>query len=118
MFQSLNLHHNQIVAWVLNHHSISFLGNSCQDGLDAGFLPTSSHNCRHVWLIIFIVMLPFSTSLSPLILNPFNSIVSNDRFKVFYRGTYVNGIEQFQNIFYAEDISGSNRFAPPVPYMP
>ena len=69
-------------------------------------------------LIILIAMLPFPTSLSPLILNPSNPIVSNDRSKVSYRGTYANGIEQFQNIFYAEDTSGSNRFAPPIPYMP
>ena len=69
-------------------------------------------------LIILIAMLPFPTSLSPLILNPSNPIVSNDRSKVSYRGTYANGIEQFQNIFYAEDTSGSNRFAPPIPYVP
>ena len=69
-------------------------------------------------LIILIAMLPFPTSLSPLILNPSNPIVSNDRSKVSYRGTYANGIEQFQNIFYAEDTSGPNRFAPPIPYMP
>lgn len=28
------------------------------------------------------------------------------------------GIEHFQNIFYAEDTSGANRFAPPVPVRP
>lgn len=29
-----------------------------------------------------------------------------------------SGVEHYQNIFYAEDTSGENRFAPPVPYQP
>lgn len=29
-----------------------------------------------------------------------------------------SGVEHFQNIFYAEDTSGPNRFAPPVPVRP
>lgn len=29
-----------------------------------------------------------------------------------------SGVEHFQNIFYAEDTSGQNRFAPPVPTRP
>lgn len=28
------------------------------------------------------------------------------------------GVEHFRNIFYAEDTSGPNRFAPPVPFLP
>lgn len=36
-----------------------------------------------------------------------------------YRGSRSStGIEHFQNIFYAEDTSGANRFAPPVPVRP
>lgn len=30
----------------------------------------------------------------------------------------MGGVEHFQNIFFAEDTSGRNRFAPPVPYTP
>ena len=37
---------------------------------------------------------------------------------VTYIGSSVSGVEHFQNIFYAEDTSGLNRFAPPVPYSP
>ena len=44
--------------------------------------------------------------------------VTNPRTGVSYRGTIADGVEHFQNIFYAEDTSGLNRFAPPVPYTP
>lgn len=37
---------------------------------------------------------------------------------ISYQGTSADGVDQFQNIFYAEDTSGANRFAPPVPYLP
>ena len=50
--------------------------------------------------------------------NTLTPYVSNPRNGVSYHGTVTNGIEHFQNIFYAEDTSGSNRFAPPVPYTP
>ncbi|KAL8721303.1 MAG: hypothetical protein Q9181_007741 [Wetmoreana brouardii] len=74
-------------------------------------------------LVVFSAMLLISPSLSPLVLvpnlmNAWNPIVRDVRTGVSYRGTFSNGVEQFQNIFYAEDTSGSNRFAPPVPYMP
>ena len=45
-------------------------------------------------------------------------VVTNPRTGISYRGTSVNGIEHFQNIFYAEDTSGSNRFAPPIEFAP
>ena len=51
-------------------------------------------------------------------LNALTPYVTNTRLGVSYRGTSVDGVEHFQNIFYAEDTSGSNRFAPPVPYAP
>ena len=35
-----------------------------------------------------------------------------------YVGSYAPGVEHFQNIFYAEDTSGNNRFRPPVPVKP
>lgn len=74
-------------------------------------------------LIILLATLLNSTSLSPFRLLPSlfnapNPIVHNTRISVSYRGTSANGVEQFQNIFFAEDTSGSNRFAPPVPYVP
>ena len=70
-------------------------------------------------LVVFAAMLLKSTTFSPNILssNP-SAYVKHARTGVSYRGTSTNGVEHFQNIFYAEDPSGSNRFAPPVPYMP
>lgn len=44
--------------------------------------------------------------------------VTNYHTGVSYQGTSADGVEQFQSIFYAEDTSGTNRFAPPVPYLP
>ena len=44
--------------------------------------------------------------------------VTNAHTGISYQGTSADGVEQFQNIFYAEDTSGANRFAPPVPYLP
>ena len=74
-------------------------------------------------LVVLIGILLNSTSLTPFVLlsnqlNASTPYVTNTRTGVSYRGTSTNGIEHFQNIFYAEDTSGSNRFAPPVPYTP
>lgn len=73
-------------------------------------------------LVVLLAMLLNSSSLSPFVLvnllGASTPYVRNARTGVSYRGTITNGIEHFQNIFYAEDTSGSNRFAPPVPYTP
>ncbi|KAI4203002.1 MAG: hypothetical protein LQ350_002219, partial [Teloschistes chrysophthalmus] len=74
-------------------------------------------------LVILVAMLLKPSSLSPLLwlsnlVNAANPIVRDIRTGVSYRGTSSNGVEQYQNIFYAADTSGSNRFAPPMPYMP
>ena len=45
-------------------------------------------------------------------------LVTSNRTGISYRGTSASNVEQFQNIFYASDTSGANRFAPPVPYLP
>ena len=45
-------------------------------------------------------------------------LVTNPHTGVSYRGISAHEVEQFQNIRYAEDTSGVNRFAPPVPYLP
>ena len=45
-------------------------------------------------------------------------VVHNQRNGVSYRGVSTDRVEHFQNIFYAEDTSGINRFAPPIPYTP
>ena len=45
-------------------------------------------------------------------------LVQNKHTGVSYHGTSTNHVERFQNIFYAEDTSGSSRFAPPIPYLP
>lgn len=73
--------------------------------------------------VVLAAMLLNSTPLSPLVLvsnllNGSTPYVRNARTGVSYRGTSTNGVQHFQNIFYAEDTSGSNRFAPPVPYTP
>ena len=76
-----------------------------------------------VIVTIFTAMLLRSDFLAPLPLlpnllgNP-STYVTNRQTRVSYRGTSANGVEHFQNIFYAEDTSGSRRFAPPVPYSP
>ena len=44
--------------------------------------------------------------------------ITDVRTNVSYVGTTVKDVEHFQNIFYAEDTSGPNRFAPPVPRVP
>lgn len=44
--------------------------------------------------------------------------VTNPHTGVSYLGTSAHKVEQFQNIRYAEDTSGANRFAPPIPYLP
>ena len=74
-------------------------------------------------LVILAAILLNSTSLSPFVLvsnllNVSTPHVRNARTGVSYRGTSISGVEQFQNIFYAEDTSGPNRFAPPIPYTP
>lgn len=53
---------------------------------------------------------PISKSSSP--------VVHDDRLNVSYCGVGSSGVEHFYNIFYAEDTSGPNRFAPPVRYTP
>ncbi|KAJ9261724.1 hypothetical protein DTO195F2_3982 [Paecilomyces variotii] len=35
-----------------------------------------------------------------------------------YLGTIADGVEEFLGIFYGQDTGGSNRFAPPKPYIP
>ena len=37
---------------------------------------------------------------------------------ITYHGTSSQGVEHFREIFYAQDTSGTNRFAPPVKYDP
>lgn len=59
----------------------------------------------------------YSFGLLPNILDASYPIIHSARTGVSYRGTFSNGVEQFQNIFYAEDTSGSNRSVPPIPYV-
>ena len=44
-------------------------------------------------------------------------LVTHKSTGVSYEGTSDHGVEQFQNIRFAEDTSGPNRFAPPKPYL-
>ena len=71
-------------------------------------------------LVILVAMILTSTpfSLPFVALNISAPFVTNTHTSVSYKGTFVNDIEHFQNIFYAKDTSGVNRFAPPVPYTP
>ncbi len=48
----------------------------------------------------------------------YHPFVTNPHTNVSYLGTSAHEVEQFQNIRYAEDTSGPNRFAPPIPYLP
>ena len=67
---------------------------------------------NHTWL-------PSLSSLPvPFLHDCATPVVTNPHTGVSYRGTAVNGVENFQSIFYAEDTSGLNRFAPPVPFTP
>jgi len=45
-------------------------------------------------------------------------LVTNKKTSISYQGTSAEGVDQFQNIFFAHDTSGANRFAPPVPFSP
>ncbi len=45
-------------------------------------------------------------------------VVTNKATSVSYQGTSAEGVDQFQGIFFAEDTSGANRFAPPKPFRP
>ena len=74
-------------------------------------------------LIVLIAVVLNTTLLYPFtlvstILGTPSAYVKDAKTGISYRGTSANGVETFQNIFYAEDTSGLNRFAPPVPYMP
>ncbi|KAI0166865.1 lipase [Hypoxylon sp. FL1284] len=56
------------------------------------------------------VTLPFGLGARPVVVDSTKDIT--------YIGSLSPGVEHFQNIFYAEDTSGKNRFAPPVPVKP
>ncbi|KAL8823563.1 MAG: hypothetical protein Q9191_005743 [Dirinaria sp. TL-2023a] len=85
---------------------------------------------RYAWAFTFLaalvvlIAMRVNRSYIPLfgplsgILNGSLPIVKNAQNQVSYHGVTENGIDQFHNIFYAEDTSGQNRFAPPVPYLP
>ena len=72
-----------------------------------------------IGLLALVFRSPLSNLFPPLS-KPHTSfvVVEDTSHKFSYRGTSRNGVENFQNIFYAEDTSGRNRFAPPVPYSP
>lgn len=78
------------------------------------------------WFLSLVVLFAaISTRWSSLLSVSFVSdlvfstpIVHNQRTGVSYRGSASNGVEHYQNIFYAKDTSGANRFAPPIPYTP
>ena len=57
-----------------------------------------------------IPLLAAFAAAKPFVVNKYND--------VSYQGTSANGVEQFTNIFFAEDTGGKNRFEPPVPYYP
>lgn len=53
----------------------------------------------------------------PSALLPQPAVIDVER-DITYIGSYVSGVEHFQNVFYAEDTSGHNRFHAPVPTKP
>ena len=60
-------------------------------------------------------ILPILLCLQTVAAIPF---VTNVFTGISYQGTSADGVEQFRNISYAQDTSGANRFAPPIPYLP
>lgn len=50
--------------------------------------------------------------------NPHIKVFDTERDVRYVGKRAASGVEHFQNIFYAEDTSGQNRFAPPVPTWP
>ncbi|KAI1466956.1 alpha/beta-hydrolase [Daldinia caldariorum] len=56
----------------------------------------------------FNVELPFLNQASPVL------VIDHIR-EITYTGRHLDGVDHFQNVFYAQDTSGNNRFAPPVP---
>jgi carboxylesterase type B len=56
------------------------------------------------------ISLPRAVAAQPTVADPEHSVK--------YVGTLAAGVEHFQNIFYAEDTSGKNRFHPPIPFKP
>lgn len=82
---------------------------------------------------ILLFLIPLATILAAILLNssvfsPLTlltnfsvtaaPIVTNPTTQISYHGTQVTDVEHFQNIFYAQDTSGSHRFTPPAPYLP
>ncbi|KAJ8130842.1 hypothetical protein O1611_g2784 [Lasiodiplodia mahajangana] len=65
--------------------------------------------------ILFCVALSSLAVQSSLATNP---IVTLPQSKITYRGILRGAVEDFHNIKFADDTSGSQRFAPPKPYSP
>ncbi|KAK7752075.1 hypothetical protein SLS62_006041 [Diatrype stigma] len=53
------------------------------------------------------IEIPFALASAPVVIDSGRDVQ--------YIGSRLSGVEHFQNIFYAEDTTGRNRFAPPVP---
>lgn len=90
-----------------------------------GFAHLQSNSYFYVSVVIVLLSLlfywPRQTLLNTVVSLPSSSttaLVANNRTGVSYLGITVSGVEHFQNIFYAEDTAGNNRFAPPVPSLP
>ncbi|XXH00193.1 hypothetical protein Hte_006535 [Hypoxylon texense] len=56
------------------------------------------------------ITLPSGLKIPPTVIDSAKDIA--------YIGSLSSGVEHFQNIFYGEDTSGKNRFAPPIPVTP
>lgn len=65
----------------------------------------------------YSVILAITTHISVLTISA-SPLVTNSTNGVSYKGTSASGIEQFQNIFFAQSTAGERRFAPPQPYVP
>lgn len=64
-------------------------------------------------MLTFILFLSLSLAIAAA-----NPLVSNPSNGVTYEGTSSNGVEEFQNIFFAKPPTGHRRFAPPEAYTP
>jgi hypothetical protein len=82
-------------------------------GLGALLLGILSIFAEPCWLFIIEKCDDFGIGTPSFLISP--PQVHDPNQNVTYIGRNLQGIEHFQNIFYGEDTSGENRFAPPTP---
>ena len=72
-----------------------------------------SNSMKTVLIIILVASAGFARQ--PPTAGPPTCLLKGE---VNYEGVYIEGVESFLGIRFAEDASGGNRFKPPVPHVP